>query len=101
MTVSEKVLDLIFSIRLCIEEGRYLDTRHASERKLERQINRPEILYVLKKGYHEKKNDKFDGFYGAWNYAVRGKTVDRRELRIIVSFAENGMLIITAIELKK
>lgn len=97
----KKLLDLLTVVRTCIEDGRYLDTRHATERQIERQINRPEILYVLKNGHHEKAKDKFDEAYSAWNYAVRGKTVDRRELRIIVSFDTNGMLIITAIELKK
>ena len=96
-----KILHLITAIRNCIDEGRYLDTRHASERKLERQINRPEILYVLKNGHYEKKKDKFEERFGAWNYSIRGKTIDRREIRVIVSFDENGMLIITAIELRK
>lgn len=67
----------------------------------ERDITRPEILYVLKNGHHEKRKDKFDEFYKAWNYAVRGKTLDRRELRIVVSFDKDGMLIITAIDLSK
>jgi len=98
----EKLPDLMSVIQTCIEDGRYLDTRHASERQNERRINRPEILYVLKHGYHEKKKDKFDEFYQVWNYAVRGKTIDRRELRIVVSFDEaSEMLIITAIELTK
>ena len=87
-------------IRLCIEKGSYLDTRHAIDRQNERQITRPEILYVLKNGYHEKRKDKFDESYNSWNYSVRGKTVDRRELRVIVSFDESGMLIITAIDLE-
>ena len=88
-------------IRNCIEAGRYLDTRHVSQRSYERDITRPEILYVLKNGYHEKRKDKFDEFYKVWNYAVRGKTLDRRELRIAVSLDKNGMLIITAIDLRK
>ncbi len=89
-------------IRACIEQGRYLDTRHASERQGERGINRAEILYVLKNGYHEKKKDKFEELYLAWNYAVRGKTVDRRALRVVVSFDDaSGMLLITAIAIKK
>ena len=89
-------------VRTCIEQGRYLDTRHALERQVERAINRNEILYVLKNGYHEKKKDKFDELYQAWNYAVRGKTLDRRELRVVISFEDaSGMLLITAIELKK
>ncbi len=96
-----KHLDLLNVIRACIEDGRYLDTRHAVERKNQRQITRPEILFVLKNGRHEKAKDKFDDAYEAWNYAIRGKTLDRRELRIVVSFDENGMLIITAIDLAK
>lgn len=78
-----------------------MDTRHAQERKEERLITRPEVLYVLKTGRHEKRKDQFDEFYRAWNYAVRGRTVDRKELRVIVSFDTNGMLIITAIQLGK
>lgn len=97
----EKLPDLISAVRTCIEEGRYLDTRHATERQEERRITRPEVLYVLKRGHHEKKRDRFDDFHRAWNYAMRGRTVDRRELRVIVSFEENGLLIITAIELGK
>lgn len=101
MSHPDKLPDLMLTIRKCVEEGRYLDTWHAEDRQNERRINRPEILYVLKNGHHEKKKDKFDEFYNSWNYAVRGKTVDRRELRVVVSFDKNGMLIITAIELKK
>jgi len=96
-----KHLDLLNMIRACVEDGRYLDTRHATERKTQRMISRPELLYVLKYGRHEKAKDKFDEAYNAWNYAIRGKTLDRRELRIVVSFDENGMLIITAIDLTK
>jgi hypothetical protein len=59
----KKLLDLMNVIRACIEEGRYLDTRHAWERENERRINRPEILYVLKQGYHEKKKDTFNNFH--------------------------------------
>jgi hypothetical protein len=120
VTRPEKIADLIPLIHKCINEGRYLDTRHASERKDERGINRPEILTVLKSGYHEKKKDKFEEIHQTWNYAIRGKTVDKRELRIIVAFEITGestgklgdkiandndegneMLIITAIDLKK
>ena len=48
----------------------------------------------------EKRKDKFDEAYNSWNYSVRGKTVDLRELRVIVSFDDSGMLIITAIDLE-
>jgi hypothetical protein len=92
--------DLRHKIRKCLEEGNYRDTRHALQRKQERQITREEVLQVLQNGHHEKRKDKYDWQYGAWNYAVRGKTIDRKDLRIIVSFDESNMLIITAIELR-
>lgn len=87
-------------VRQCLEEGRYLDTRHALVRKYERNITRLEILQVLKTGFHEKKKDYFDQIHNSWNYSIRGKTVDSRELRIIVSFDNDNILIITAIHLK-
>lgn len=83
-----------------VDAERYLDTRHAFDRKAERAITLPEVLHVLRHGYHEKKKDEFKEEYQAWNYSIRGKTVDDRELRVCVSFdVETGMLIITAIDL--
>ena len=96
-----KISNLMGTIRKCIEEGRYLDTRHASQRQAERDVTRPELLHALLNGYHEKRKDKFEVAYNAWNYSVRGKTVDARALRVVVSFDENNMLIITAIDLSK
>lgn len=101
MAKPEKLSNLMSVIRECIVQGRYLDTRHALQRQDERGITRPEVLYVLKNGHHEKKKDQFGEIYQTWSYAVRGKTVDRGELRIVVSFDESGMLIITAIDLSK
>ncbi len=87
-------------VKECIKAGRYLDTRHAVTRQRERKITRPEILYVLKSGHHESRKDRFDDHFKAWNYAIRGRTVDRRLLRIVVSFdLELRLLIITAIDL--
>jgi len=55
---------------------------------------------VLREGFHEKRKDKYEELYKAWSYSIRGKTVDNRRLRIVVSFdSKTGMLIITAIDL--
>ena len=89
------------TIRKCVKEGRYLDTRHATQRQTERNVTRPEYLHALWNGYHEKQKDTFADAYNAWNYSVRGKTIDARALRVVVSFDENNMLIITAIDLSK
>ena len=91
---------LILNVRWHLDEGRYLDTRHAVQRQMERKILRPEILYVLRRGRHERRKDRYQKRFQAWNYAIRGKTPDQKELRVIVSFDKNNMLIITAIDLR-
>ena len=100
MSHSQKIQNLMERIRTCVDQGHYLDTRHAHQRQSERKISRPEVLFILRHGHPEKKKDKFDLHHQSWNYSIRGKTVDRRELRIIVSFDKSGLLIITAIDLK-
>lgn len=94
-----KEIDVLARVRASVAAGKYFDTRHANARKLERVITLPEVLYVLKNGFHEKKKDEFKEEFKAWNYAIRGATLDKRQLRICVSFDPRGMLIITTIDL--
>ena len=56
---------------------------------------------TLETGHHEERKDVFKPEYGAWSYAVRGKTVDDRELRVVISFEGDVLLLITAIDLSK
>ena len=96
-----KISDLLAEVKAKIVSGYYLDTRHATHRRVERKITRLEVIYVLITGRHEKFKDRFDELHRSWNYAIRGKTIDAKELRIIVSFEEKSqLLIITAIDLK-
>jgi len=53
-----------------------------------------------KSGWHEKRKDAYSEVFKSWNYAIRGKTIDERELRVVVSFDEDGLLIITVIDLE-
>lgn len=93
---------LLEIIQSCIESGKYRDTTHAVQRKKERKILLPEILHVLVTGRHEKSKDDFEEIFHAWNYAIRGSTVDGFNLRVIVSFdSEKDLLIITAFYLEK
>jgi len=93
---------LLAVIHGCIRTGRYRDTSHARQRQKERLIILPEIIHVLMNGAHEKSKDRFDPAFQEWNYAIRGKTVDGCELRIIVSFErQTSLLIITAFALSK
>ena len=54
---------------------------------------------MLKNGYHERIKDSYDEQHKEWNYAVRGKTLEKKILRVVVSFDPRGLLIITAIDL--
>lgn len=87
-------------VRATIQAGAYLDLDHATVRQQERSITRPEYLHVLETGYHEKQKDEFRVEYKAWTYSIRGRTLDGRELRVPVSFEEDGtLLVITVIDL--
>jgi Domain of unknown function (DUF4258) len=94
-----KVDRLLERVREALDGGRFLDTVHTAQRQTVRRITRPEVFYVLRHGWHEKRKDVFDAHYHAWNYAIWGKTVDGRQLRVVVSFENNDLLIITAIAL--
>lgn len=89
-------LDELFpKIRCCIDQGLYRQSKHAIDRELERKIEMPDVLYVLKNGYHEKQKTSFDDAFQTWKYAVRGRTLDGMDIRIIIAFDDDGMMIIT------
>lgn len=79
----------------CIDSGRYRQSRHAIDQKIERNIDWPDVLYVLKHGYHEKPKTSFDEAFQAWKYAVRGRTLDEIDIRVIIAFDDDEMMIIT------
>lgn len=79
----------------------YTQVEHALNRQKERKISLAEVTYVLSTGYEEKAKTRFDEKYNAWNYAIRGKTrLDEIDVSVIVSFDEEGMLIITVIDIE-
>lgn len=82
-------------IRECIETGKYLDTTHAKERQNERGITLSDALQVLKAGRHEKNKTCFDMLWKKWKYAIRATTIDQEDVRVIVAFDQELMVIIT------
>ncbi len=95
-----KIANVLVKVNECIHSGRYYDTSHAIKRKNERKITVTEVLYVLRNGYHEKRKDEYKPEYDDWTYAIRGLTIDRKDVRIAIAFDEHEMLIITVIEIK-
>ena len=97
-----KVGNVLAIVHECLKAGRYLDTRHATDRKSERSITRLEVEQALRRGRHVPSRDRFDETHGdlGWTYVIEGKTIDRRSLRVVVAFDEvTRTLIITAIYL--
>jgi hypothetical protein len=95
-------LDELFPIiRDCIDKGSYRQSKHAIDREMEREIDLMDVLYVLKTGYHEKQKTTYDDIFHTWKYAIRGKTLDKCDIRIIVTFDDTGMLIITVMHVVK
>lgn len=96
----EKIPNLLQCVTEHLKSGKYRFTNHALIRKNERSIPIPDILHVLQTGFHEKIKDQWDETYKAWNYSIRGKTIDGEDLRIIVSFDEY-LQIITVIRIER
>ena len=55
---------------------------------------------VIRDQGHESGKDEYKQEHRAWSYSMRGKTVDGRPLRIVVSFDADDLLIITVIDLE-
>ena len=101
MLKKNKLPNLLDEVGLCIDRDDYSDTFHATLRRKQRNITLLDMLYVLKNGWHEKSRDRYDELYDSWNYAIRGQILDEREVRVIISFDENVMMIITVVDLSK
>lgn len=81
--------ELFPKIRYCIERGSYWQSKHAIDREIERKIDLPDVLYVLKNGYHERQKTSFDEVFQTWKYAARGKTLDEMDIRIFIAFNDD------------
>ncbi len=101
MSSSEKIDNLIDKLKHAIRKGNLKYSLHAEIRMRERQIIKLEVEYVLKNGFHEKQKDSFNTEFESWDYAIKGKTIDGKKLRIIVGFEKPDFLVITTIVLEK
>lgn len=94
-----KIIDLIRQVRETLKKGGLRYSAHAEVRMVERKIIKPEVEFILRIGHHNQKKDKYNDEYNSWDYAIEGKTIDNRKLRIILAFVEPNILVVTAINL--
>ncbi len=81
-----KLPNVLKTVQDHVRKGRIIDTRHSKTRAIERLITFAEIIQVLEQGRHEKVKDEWKPEHKAWNYSIRGKTLDGLELRVPVFF---------------
>jgi hypothetical protein len=92
--------ELFELLDLKISEGEYVFKKHAKQRQEDRLISDLEVLDILQ-GRHRcnrhrnKKKEKFEAGSKDWNYCVEGQNLDKKKIRIIISFESNIIPIIT------
>lgn len=94
-----QVEDLIKEIRKYLELGSIRFSEHAIIRKKERHISPQDVRRVLENGYHEKRKTTYDEHNRTWKYAVRGKTLDKEDIRVIVAIVDE-VVVVTVVGLK-
>jgi hypothetical protein len=87
------------AIRDYLKDDRIFETGHALQRLQERKVTHFEYKYVLQHGNRERSKDKYDEQFEEWTYSMKGKTLENRELRVVVSF-DAKLNIITVIDLE-
>ena len=91
--------NLLAKIAGAVHSGRYVISSHAFKRAKDRLVPVPHVEHALLNGFHESRKDKFESLFDSWNYAIRGTTPDQTKVRVIVAFADDGLLVVTVINL--
>ncbi len=86
--------------------GDYIFLKHAKDRQNERQISDLDVLNILegKAGFNRKRNkakDHHEEGREDWNYCIEGVDFDKNSIRIIISFMDSLMPIITVMRIKE
>lgn len=87
-----------------ISNKEYVFLDHAKKRLKDRKIIDIDVLDLLegKKGRGRKRNkskDKYEDNNQDWNYCIEGCDISNLKIRVIVSFEDEDMLVITVIAL--
>jgi hypothetical protein len=101
--VKRKDYDLLSLVAQKITGVRYIFLNHAKTRLVDRKITDIEVLDILEhkeKCRRNKSKDSYTPGFQDWKYCFEGKSFDHQpNIRIIISFDEEFMLVITVIRL--
>lgn len=96
-----KDADIGLKIKDCLANRRYQQSLHAMERIDKRKLTFEDVLFVLETGRREKIKDSYDEAFQNWKYAIRGKTLEGIDVRVIITINEDNIIIITVVNLTK
>ena len=82
----------------------YIFLNHAKKRLEDRNITDIEVIDILEnKNNRKRKRNKMKDSYSNgnkdWNYCIEGLDLEYKQIRVIISFSDENMLIITVIRL--
>jgi len=97
-------LELYNLIAKKLADGSYIVLKHAKERIKDRNVSDLDVLDILennnnRKRKRNKSKDVYIPGYQDWNYCIEGKDIDGQKIRIIISFNDELMLVITVIRI--
>ena len=104
--IKKKDIELFQLIEHKIYAVDYVFTTHAKKRLKDRKIIELDVLNSLKVNMVMDANvinekDKFDSNHEDWNYCIEGHNLDEKQIRIIFSFHQSLLLMITVIWLNE
>lgn len=104
--IKKNDMELWAKVSAAISSMDYVFVKHAKARQEQRNILDIDVLDILenKEGRKRKRNKSKDSYtvnHKDWNYCIEGCDLDEDEgdIRIIISFDEQSMLVITVIRL--
>jgi len=89
-----------------ISNGSYVFLKHAYDRLKNRNVSDIDVLDILenkpkRKRKRNKSKDIFLPGFSDWNYCIEGNDLDGKKIRIIISFDDELILVITVIRIDK
>ena len=97
----KKLATILDEAKRAIKDGCLIPSNHAQERMAERDIDLADVEEAISCGHREPRKDSLTPDKTAWKYAIRAKLSNQKEIRVVVTKLDNGVLLITAIDLNK
>ena len=100
-----KYPSVLGALRKALASGKVYMSDHAlgqvEDRLVPFGLGVADVISVLRRGTYEEEKDEWNGDLQSWAYSIRGKTMDRIELRIPIAIEtdEGGVVVVSVVNL--